>query len=88
MNDIKFTNAREKMRETIRVLNIEIWERFGGTEAEWKGTNYIYQRSARLMFWRLPDYQCPTDTIEKIEYDKVESICENAFNLPKRIVLG
>jgi hypothetical protein len=41
--------------------------------------------TALLMFWRLPDYHRPTDTMEKIEYDKVELIIETVFNLLKRI---
>ncbi|MDQ0271724.1 M28 family metallopeptidase [Cytobacillus purgationiresistens] len=41
--------------------------------------------TALLMFWRLPDYHRPTDTMEKIEYDKVELIIETVFNLLKKI---
>jgi aminopeptidase YwaD len=41
--------------------------------------------TALLMFWRLPDYHRPTDTIEKIEYDKVELIIETVFNLLNKI---
>ncbi|MEH7525488.1 M28 family metallopeptidase [Bacillus sp. JJ1503] len=44
MNDIKSTNVREEIKETIRVLSEEVGQRFAGTEGEWKGTDYIYQR--------------------------------------------
>ncbi|SHF42865.1 Peptidase family M28 [Seinonella peptonophila] len=38
-----------------------------------------------LMFWRLPDYHRPTDTMEKIEIEKVEIMVDVALDLLKRI---
>lgn len=38
-----------------------------------------------LMFWRLPDYHRPTDTIEKIDYEKIETMVDVAIDLLKRI---
>lgn len=38
-----------------------------------------------LMFWRLPDYHRPTDTMDKIEIDKVELMVDTALDLVKRI---
>lgn len=38
-----------------------------------------------LMFWRLPDYHRPTDTMEKIEMNKIELMVKVALDLLKRI---
>lgn len=38
-----------------------------------------------LMFWRLPDYHRPTDTMDKVEMEKIELMVEVALDLLKRI---